>query len=77
MRQLSEFCDYGETLDQMLRDRLVCGVLDGKIQRRLLAEPDLTLATALCLSQSMVTAKKDTQLLKRGRKGQEPHSSLL
>ncbi len=30
----------GATLDNMLRDRLFCGISDGCIQRRLLAEPN-------------------------------------
>jgi len=39
LRKLSNDCDYGESLNEMLRDRLVCGVKDKHIQRRLLAEP--------------------------------------
>ena len=26
LRTLAEFCNYGETLNDMLRDRIVCGV---------------------------------------------------
>ena len=36
---LSEHCEFGITLDEMFRDRLVCGVRDIRIQRRLLAVP--------------------------------------
>ena len=43
LRRLSENCEFGATLDEMLRDRLVCGARDNKIQRRLMAEPKLTL----------------------------------
>ena len=43
LRQLSNHCDFGYSLQQMLRDRLVCGIEDPEIQRRLLGEPDLTL----------------------------------
>ena len=35
LRSLAEFCNYGGTLDHMLRDRLVCGVRNDRIQRRL------------------------------------------
>ena len=38
LRALTEHCDYGESLDSMLRDRLVCGINDERIQRRLLSE---------------------------------------
>ena len=46
LRKLSEHCNYGETLPEMLRDRLVCGINNEKMRRRLLAEPDLTLKRA-------------------------------
>ena len=46
LRKVSEHCNYGETLPEMLRDRLVCGINNEKMQRRLLAEPDLTLKRA-------------------------------
>ena len=34
--ELAEFCNYGETLDKMLRDRLVWGVRDASIRKKLL-----------------------------------------
>ena len=33
LRHLSEHCEFGVLLNQMLRDRLVCGVKEPKIQR--------------------------------------------
>lgn len=42
LRWLSQDCNYGDTFQQMLRDRIVCGINDDRIQRRLLAEVDLT-----------------------------------
>ena len=36
LRSLSEHCDFKSTLEEMLRDRLVCGINDEQIQRRLL-----------------------------------------
>ena len=38
LRRLAEFCNYGET-DEMLRDRLVWGVRDASIQKKLLGNP--------------------------------------
>ena len=43
LRKLAEFCNYGDTLNKMLRDRLIWGVKDTSIQKKLLGEPDLTL----------------------------------
>ena len=67
LRQLSEFCEFGATLNQMLRDRIVVGVSSEKIQLRLLAEPDLTYDRTLQLAQAMETAERDRQQLKGGK----------
>ena len=48
--QLSNHCDFGPSLQQMLRDILVCGIEDPKIQRRLLAESDLSFDKAFELT---------------------------
>ena len=46
----SEFCNFGITLDSMLRDRLVCVIQDDQIQKRLLAEPNLIFPRAMELA---------------------------
>ena len=47
LRRRSEDCNYGDKLEEQLRDRLVCGVKDNRIQRRLLSEEKLTLKRAV------------------------------
>ena len=42
LRKIAEFCDYGPVLSDMLRDRLVYGIHNKVIQRRLLQETALT-----------------------------------
>lgn len=42
LQKLSKQCQLGASLEEMLYNRLVCGVKDGRLQRRLLAEPGLT-----------------------------------
>ena len=42
LRRLAVHCNFGDILDDMLQDRLVCGLRDTRPQRRLLAEKDLT-----------------------------------
>ena len=54
LRSLAEFCNFGGALEDMLRDRIVCGIND--IQRRLLAEANLSFAKAIELAQGMETA---------------------
>ena len=63
LRQLAEHCDYKDTLQEMLRDRLVCGVNLAGIQKRLLAEKDLTFTKALDIAQALEAAEKGTNNL--------------
>ena len=57
LRQIAEYCDYKDSLQDMLRDRLVCGVNHQSIQRRLLTEKDLTYEKALELAKSLEAAE--------------------
>uniref|UniRef100_A0A1A8BW73 Zgc:165409 n=1 Tax=Nothobranchius kadleci TaxID=1051664 RepID=A0A1A8BW73_NOTKA len=61
LRRLAQDCNYGNTLQQMLRDRIVCGIKDDRIQRRLLSEVDLTFDKALSIAVAMETANKNAQ----------------
>ena len=66
----SKYCNFGQTLDDMLRDRLVCGISDGTLQHRLLAEPcRLNIKKALQLAQAQETAEMGAQ--------QRPQTSSL
>ena len=61
LRGLVQFCNYGDLLETMLRDCLMCGINDKSIQCRLLAETALTFKKALELAQKMETAAKNVQ----------------
>ena len=61
LRKVSEYCEFGTTLDSMLRDRLVCGVRDVRLQRRLLAESNLTFSKALDLAVAAELAEKNVR----------------
>ena len=59
LRELAEYCHYGATLNDMLRDRLVCGVGNQDIQAALLAKGDaLTLDEALKIANAKELSKK-------------------
>ena len=45
----------------MLQDRLVCGIDDPKVQRRLLAEPDLSFDKAFELALTSESADQNTK----------------
>ncbi|KAG7487172.1 hypothetical protein JOB18_048277 [Solea senegalensis] len=59
LRELAQHCNYGDKLKEMLSDRLVCGIADDRIQRRLLAEPDLTFERALKVTHAIKSANRD------------------
>ena len=74
LRHVAEHCDYGETLEEMLRDRLVCGVNDDRIQRRLLSEITLNFKRAMELAQGVEIATKhatDLQSFRSAASSQE------
>ena len=57
LKKLLLYCEFRTNLNDMLRDRLVCGLHNELIQKRLLSEPDLSLAKA---SEIALAAVKDT-----------------
>ena len=63
LRALSEYCNFGTTLEDMLWDRLVCGINNDVIQRRLLSESKLKYAKAVELATTLETAAKDVKEL--------------
>ena len=75
LRELALNCNFGEQarLEEMLRDRLVCGVKHEGIQRKLLAEGDISYTEALALAQSIEAAESDAKELV----SKTPHSGTV
>ena len=63
LRALAEFCNFGDTLSLMIRDRLVYGINDENTQRLLLAEKDLTYEKALEIARSQEAASQNVQTI--------------
>ena len=61
LQHLAEHCEFGSMLSEMLRDRLVCGVEEPKIQRHLLAEPNLSFDKAFELALASESADKNAK----------------
>ena len=75
LRSLARFCNFKDSLDDMLRDRLVCGISDVQMQKRLLAEPKLTLKKATELALSMEAASKNLATVSVDRQDSRRESS--
>ena len=74
LRSIAEYCNYGPSLEALLRDRLVCGINNEKIQQRLLAEAKLTYAKAVEIAQGLETAVQNIKELSTKMK-EEPGDS--
>lgn len=46
IRKIASRCNFGNALDRMLRDRIVCGLRDASVRRHLLSRTALTLKEA-------------------------------
>ncbi|XP_035806354.2 uncharacterized protein K02A2.6-like [Amphiprion ocellaris] len=68
LRQLSEHCEFGSVLDDMLRDRLVCGINDDGM----LGETALNFKKALDIAQAMETAANNTKDIQKANNGVQP-----
>ena len=64
LRKLASQCQFGEHLEETLRDRFVCGLRHEAIQRHLLSEVDLTYAKAMEIASGTEAANRDTKALK-------------
>ena len=62
---MASTCSFGTFLDEALCDRLVCGIRDQGMPRRLLAEADLTLKKAFDLIQGMEASDKNVQEMQK------------
>ena len=69
LRKLAVTCKFEAFLEEVLRDRFICGLCNKAIQRRLLYEPKLTLTKAMEPAQRMEAADHSFRRLK----GQEQH----
>ena len=61
LRKLSEHCRFGDQLEEMLRDRLVCGCRNKQLQCKLLAEAELKYAKAFKIARAWETAEQEAK----------------
>ena len=70
-------CDFGDSLNDMLRDRLICGINDARIQRRLLAETKVDFKRTMEIAQAMETADRDVTHLQGSQKELTPTEAAV
>jgi hypothetical protein len=58
LKKLTTHCNFGSNLEEILRDRLVCGLSNQQIQKGLLAESKLKFSKAVDIAVAMETASR-------------------
>eukprot|EP00731_Ephydatia_muelleri_P019266 Em0012g91a len=65
LKLLATSCKFGELMNNMIKDRIVCGNSSEHVKERLLRETNLTLEKAIGISQVDEESKKQAKILKK------------
>lgn len=60
---MAETCEYGDLKDQLIRDRLVVGLIDAKLSEKLQHNTELPLETAISTARNSDTVKQQLKEL--------------
>lgn len=63
LKKHSKTCDFGALQDSLVKDRLVCGIIDNTTRERLLREEDLTLEKAVKVCKAAELVKERSREL--------------
>ena len=77
LRKLAFTCEFGDFLDQALRDRFVCGLNNSQTQRKLLTMKDLTFKTAIETSIAAEVASQGVKKFTENASGGATGSSAV
>ena len=61
LRAIASTCNFGDILETMLCNQIMCGINDRVIQKRLFAEVNLTFHSAIEIAQSHETAVRNAR----------------
>lgn len=75
LRKAAAYREFRE-LDEVLLDRLICGVRDINLQRRLLAKPNLTLQTALDKARADESSNRSTAVIQKTGSPPSSHQAV-
>ena len=72
LQKLAEHCSFRATITETLRDRLVCGMRNENVQKRLLTKADLTFTKALKAAEIAEQAARYAEQLQSGLQADNP-----
>lgn len=76
LRNKSKDCDFGDLVEGLITDRIVCGIANSHLKERLLREPDLKLSRALEICRAAEISSQQMRVLESGVKGESSVSLL-
>lgn len=65
LRKLSQTCEFGSLREELIKDRLVCGIGSSALRERLLREEDLDLNKASQICHAAIASRVQSQNIKR------------
>lgn len=63
LRVLSQQCEFSELHESLLRDKIVCGIVNNTVRDRLLRTDDLSLSKAIQICQAAEMSKEESQCI--------------
>ncbi|XP_063547273.1 uncharacterized protein K02A2.6-like [Cydia strobilella] len=69
LRVLTQTCKFGKLTDELIRDRIVCGINNNVIRDRLFRTEDLTLAKAVQICQAAEMSHEESRCVGGGASG--------
>ena len=76
LRKMSEDCEFNELRDSLIKDMIIIGLRDKKLQERLLRENDITLEKVLSNCRASEASKLQTKSIHNQNDHPTNHSSL-
>ena len=62
---LAKKCEFGTLNDELIRDRIVCGIYSDRVRKQLLREAALTLSSAVMICMASEQSDKNSKLLQK------------
>lgn len=63
LKNKAKSCRFGELKDELIRDRLVCGIISDRMRKQLLHDNNLTLIKAIKMCQIYEQTEQHTKAL--------------
>ncbi|KAG7298860.1 hypothetical protein JYU34_017315 [Plutella xylostella] len=73
LNKMAATCNFKDLCDELVKDRLICGINDGALRERLLREPDLTLSRALDICRLAELSRVQAGSIKTERSSHHVH----